>query len=502
MSMPAEHMPPILTLTDLLQGYADAPPVLIHGVASDSRLLADGYLFLACQGVSSHGLDYLAEAKAAGASAVAYDASTTHTPEDIGVPVIAVDKLGAKLGEIASRFYGRPSETLGVIGITGTNGKTTVAWLVLQCARLLGERCGYLGTLGHGVDEIEHAEGMTTPAAVELHGRLADFVDQGASFAAIEVSSHALSQGRVDGVRFLAALFTNLTRDHLDYHADMRDYFESKARLFLESDTEHRIVNLDSEYGTQLAARCGPEVVTVSTDVDRVADTRQHVFVRAVTANDQGSDVVIVSSWGDGRFALPLPGDFNVANAVTVLALMLKLGVPMNAACEVLSEVHAPPGRMQRVDATGTTVYVDYAHTPDAIEAALRALRAHCRGKLWCVFGCGGERDAGKRPQMAGSAERLADSIVITSDNPRTEDPQQIIDEIVSGLEQPQLATVIEDRAAAIAWAIDQAVETDIVLIAGKGHENYQQTGAERRPFSDYAVAEAALAAGATGVEQ
>lgn len=502
MSMPAEHMPPILTLTDLLRGYADAPPILIHGVASDSRLLADGYLFLACQGVSSHGLDYLAKAKAAGASAVAYDASTTHTPEDIDVPMIGVDELGAKLGEIASRFYGRPSERLGVIGVTGTNGKTTVAWLVLQCARLLGERCGYLGTLGHGVDEIEHAEGMTTPAAVELHGRLADFVDQDASFAAIEVSSHALSQGRVDGVRFLAALFTNLTRDHLDYHADMRDYFESKARLFLESDTEHRIVNLDSEYGSQLAERCGKEVVTVSTDFDRVADTRQHVFVRAVMANDQGSDIVIVSSWGDGRFALSLPGDFNVANAVIVLALMLKLGVPMSAACEVLSQVHAPPGRMQRVDATGITVYVDYAHTPDAIEAALRALRAHCRGKLWCVFGCGGERDAGKRPQMAGSAERLADSIVITSDNPRTEDPQQIIDEIVSGLEQPQLATVIEDRAAAIAWAIDQAVETDIVLIAGKGHENYQQTGAERRPFSDYAVAKAALAAGATGVEQ
>ena len=502
MSMPAEHAPPILTLADLLQGCADAPPIPIHGVASDSRLLANGYLFLACQGISSHGLDYLVEAKAAGASAVAYDASTADTPEDIGVPMIAVDELGEKLGEIASRFHGRPSEALGVIGVTGTNGKTTVAWLVAQCARLLGERCGYLGTLGYGVDETESSEGMTTPAAVELHGRLAEFVDQGASFAAIEVSSHALSQGRVDGVHFLATLFTNLTRDHLDYHANLLEYFETKARLFLESDTEHRIVNLDSEYGRQLAERCGQEVVTVSTDFDRDANTRQHLFVRSVVVNSRGSDIVFVSSWGDGRFTLPLPGDFNVANAVIVLALMLKLGVPMNAACEVLSQVQAPPGRMQRVQATGTTVYVDYAHTPDAIESVLRALRAHCRGKLWCVFGCGGERDAGKRPLMAKSAERLADSIVITSDNPRMEDPQKIIEEIVSGLDQPKLATVIEDRAAAIGWAIDQAAEADVVLIAGRGHENYQQVGAERRLFSDYAVADAALAAGVKGVEQ
>jgi UDP-N-acetylmuramoyl-L-alanyl-D-glutamate--2,6-diaminopimelate ligase len=502
MSMPAEHVPPILTLADLLQGFADAPPIAVHGVASDSRLVADGYLFLACQGVSSHGLDYVAEATAAGASAIAYDASTAAPSEDIGVPLIAVDELGAKLGEIASRFYGRPSETLGVIGVTGTNGKTTVAWLVLQCARLLGERCGYVGTLGCGVDEIESGEGMTTPAAVELHGRLAEFIDQGASFAAVEVSSHALSQGRVDGVRFLAALFTNLTRDHLDYHADLLEYFETKARLFLESDAEHRIVNLDSEFGSELADRCGQQAVTVSTDIGRVADTRQHVFVRSVVTNNQGSDIVVVSSWGDGRFTLPLPGDFNVANGVLVLALMLKLGVPMNEACRALSQVDAPPGRMQRVDATGTAVYIDYAHTPNAIEAALRTLRAHCQGKLWCVFGCGGERDAGKRPLMAKSAERLADNIVVTSDNPRTEDPQQIIDDIVSGLGQPQRAAVIEDRAAAIAWVIDQAAETDIVLIAGKGHENYQQVGAERRPFSDYAVAEAALVAGAQGGEQ
>jgi UDP-N-acetylmuramoyl-L-alanyl-D-glutamate--2,6-diaminopimelate ligase len=500
--MPAEYLPPVLTLADLLKGYADAPPLPIHGVASDSRLLAKGHLFLACQGTNSHGLDYLADAKAAGVSAVAYDASTTETPEDIGVPMIAIDDLRAKLGEIANRFYGRPSRDLGVIGVTGTNGKTTVAWLVAQCAQLLGERCGYLGTLGYGVNEIQSAEGMTTPAAVELHGRLAEFVDQDANYAAIEVSSHALSQGRVDGVRFEAVLFTNLTRDHLDYHADMRDYFETKARLFLETDTHNRIVNVDSEYGAQLAARCGEEAVVVSTDIDREADGRPYVFVRSVEANQQGSDITFASSWGDGRFSLPLPGDFNVENAVIVLGLMLSQGVSLDTACEVLSRVQAPPGRMERIVIEGAAVYVDYAHTPDAIESALNALRAHCRGKLWCVFGCGGDRDAGKRPLMAETAERLADCLVITTDNPRTEDPRRIIDEIVAGLSRPEIATVIEDRAAAIGWAIGRAAETDIVLIAGKGHEDYQEIGTERHPFSDHAIADAASAARAKGGTQ
>ncbi|MGB5625203.1 MAG: UDP-N-acetylmuramoyl-L-alanyl-D-glutamate--2,6-diaminopimelate ligase [Woeseiaceae bacterium] len=497
MSMPAEHLPSIPTLADLLQGYADAPPLPVRGISSDSRQLRNGYVFLACQGINSHGLEYLADAKAAGASAVAYDASTADRPEDSDMLLIAVDHLGDKLGEIANRFYCRPSEALRVFGVTGTNGKTTVAWLVDQCAQLLGVRCAYLGTLGYGVDEIAGVEGMTTPAAVELHDRLAGFVEQGAEFAAIEVSSHALSQGRVDGVRFEAALFTNLSRDHLDYHANMREYFEAKARLFLESDVRHRIVNVDSEFGAQLAARCGQEVVTVSTRFDRVTDGRPYVFVRSVILNKRGSEVTFDSSWGDSHFTLLMPGDFNVANAVIVLALLLQQGVPLDAACDALSKAQAPPGRMERVAADGPTVYVDYAHTPNAIEVALRALRPHCRGKLWCVFGCGGQRDSGKRPLMAKSAERLADRVVITSDNPRTEDPQQIIDDAVAGLARPEAATIIEDRAAAIAWVVAQANEADIVLIAGKGHENYQQVGTEKRPFSDYAVAEAAMAAAA-----
>ncbi len=497
MSMPAEHISSSPTLTELLQGYADAPAIPVNGISSDSRQLGEGYLFLACQGISSHGIDFLEEAIAAGVCAIAWDSSTTDAPVvPGGLAMFGVANLSAHLGEIANRFYGRPSANMKVFGVTGTNGKTTVAWLIAQCLQRLEHKCAYLGTLGFGVAELQGGEGMTSPPVVELHERLAGFVAAGAEAAAIEVSSHALSQGRVDGVQFETALFTNLTRDHLDYHKNMQDYFESKARLFVECDTRNRIVNLDSEFGTELAARCGQNVVTVSTEFNRVSNGRPYVFVRSVVANDQGSNITFSSSWGDGQFVLPLPGDFNVANAAIVLALLLSQGVSVAAACSALAEVDTPPGRMQRVAAGGAAVYIDYAHTPNAIEVALRALRLHCRGKLWCVFGCGGDRDAGKRPLMGRCAERLADQVVITSDNPRGEDPQLIIGEINAGFINPESAIVIEDRAAAIAWAISQAASHDVVLIAGKGHEEYQQIGTERLRISDYAVALAALEAG------
>ena len=497
MSVPAEQLNTGPTVADLLLGYVDAPALPVAGIASDSRQVGEGFLFLATQGLASHGLDYIDDALAAGATAIAFDVSTAEAPANVTVPVLPVVDLGAKLGEIANRYYARPSERLKVVGVTGTNGKTTVAWLVAQCDELLGGICGYLGTLGYGVGELVGAEGMTTPAAIELHGRLAEFCDQQATSAAIEVSSHALSQRRVDGVHFEAALFTNLTRDHLDYHADMREYFESKARLFEQADVLHRIVTIDSEWGAELAARSGEDVVVVATHVDRAveraSDKRPHVFVRTVDATEQGTEFVVDSSWGSGRVRLPLPGDFNVANAALVLALLLQRGVDFDTARDVLSQVSAPPGRMQRVAAAGVNVYVDYAHTPQAIEASLTALRAHCSGRLFCVFGCGGERDTGKRPLMGRAAEQHADTVVITSDNPRNESPQKIIAEIVEGLRQPEDAVVIEDRAAAIAWAIGQASAGDVVLLAGKGHEAYQQVGDLRLPFSDLLVAQTAL---------
>ena len=496
MSMPAERLTTTLTLDQLLRGLADAPAIEVRGISSDSRSLRPGDLFLACGGASGHGLDYVADAVTAGVAAVAWDASTAVTPaQEVGVPMIAVPDLAQHLGEIANRFYDRPSAALRVVGVTGTNGKTTVAWLIAQCCEYLGPSCGYVGTLGAGIGTIEGGDNMTTPGAVELHGRLAKFRDQGAIGAAIEVSSHALAQNRIDGVVFDSVLFTNLSRDHLDYHGDMHSYAETKAKLFLEYSARNRIINLDSEFGTQLASRCGQDVITVSTNFDRVANGRPYVFVRSVVATERGSRVRVNTSWGDGEFELPIPGDFNVANGVIVLALLLKQGIAMDAALAALESVTAPPGRMQRVAVAGKlpVVYVDYAHTPAAIEVALRALRAHCKGSLWCVFGCGGDRDAGKRPQMGKLAERRADHIVITSDNPRREAPTDIIDDIVAGLRNPELATVIEDRATAIAWAIAQAAAADVVLIAGKGHEDYQLVGDERRDFSDYGTAQANL---------
>lgn len=498
MSMAAKRLNPAMTLTELMQDLVDAPAIPVAGIASDSRDLQSGYVFLAIGGESSHGLDYAAAAADAGAAAIVYDASTAvAVPERLGIPLLAVADLRSHIGDIANRYFVNPSRDVRVIGITGTNGKTTVAWLIAQCLERLGRHCGYIGTLGHGIGEIEIAEGMTTPDVVELHRRIAGFRDAGASHAAVEVSSHALAQQRTDGVHFDAALLTNLTRDHLDYHGDMRTYGEAKASLFLAAQPNRRVINIDSEFGADLAVRCGPEAITVSTKPDRVANGQPCVFVRSFVARSEGTEIAIHSTWGDGNVWLPLPGEFNVANAAAVVALLVSDGVPIGMACDVLSEIDAPPGRMQRVVAGdhGPTVYVDYAHTPDALEHALRALRPHCSGSLWCVFGCGGDRDSGKRPLMGGAAELNADRVVVTSDNPRGERPDAIIDEILAGLGHPQHATVIEDRAAAIAWAIRNASDADIVLLAGKGHENYQLVGASRLRFSDYGTVAANLLA-------
>jgi len=487
MSMPAEHLYTSPKLSELLNGFADAPAIELSGIASDSRKLGAGYLFLACGGGTSHGLDFVDDALQAGVAAIAYDATTAATvPSAVGVPLIAVDRLADRLGVIANRFFDFPSQQLSVVGVTGTNGKTTVAWLIAQCLQQLGKQCSYLGTLNNE---------MTTPPVIELHECLADFRDGGATDAAIEVSSHALDQDRVDGVHFDTVLFTNLSRDHLDYHADMREYAEAKAKLFTDCNPEHRIINLDTEFGAQLAARCRQAITTVSTSFDRVANGWPYVFLQAAVATKDGSEITVRSSWGDGRFRLPMPGDFNVANAVMVLALLLHKGVSMQQACAALSQVEAPPGRMQRVRAGDDmpAVYVDYAHSPKAIEVALRAVRAHCRGRLWVVFGCGGDRDTGKRSLMGQVAQRLADHVVVTSDNPRSESPTAIIDDIVAGLASPQAATIIEERAAAIAWTIRHAGAADVVMIAGKGHEDYQEIDGERIPFSDYAIAAANL---------
>jgi UDP-N-acetylmuramoyl-L-alanyl-D-glutamate--2,6-diaminopimelate ligase len=496
MSMPAEILGTHGNLKDLLRGFAHAPDLPLSGIAADSRRVEAGDVFLACQGTTSHGLEYLDQALEAGAVAVVWD-SATGSPIEAGVPMIPVDGLADHLGEIANRWFHAPSKTVRVTGVTGTNGKTTVAYLIQQCMELLQWKCAYIGTLGSGFSDIGGDGSMTTPPCIELHKLLAEYREQGAQHAAIEVSSHALEQKRVDGVHFESAIFTNLSRDHIDYHGSMRAYFESKASLFLDNDIRNRIVCLDTDFGSELAGRCGANVVTVSARADSVANGRPYVFARAVKTNKSGSNISIESSWGSAELSLSLPGKFNVANAAQVLALLLCQDVPLAEACGSLSKVSAPRGRMQLVTTSTDTglpaVYVDYSHTPASLEAALKALRGHCRGKLWCVFGCGGDRDRGKRPMMGEVAERLADFPIVTSDNPRTEAPGKIIADIMDGMSREP--TTIKDRNDAIAHAVSSAGDDDVVLVAGKGHEAYQIIGTERIHFSDIEVAAKHLAA-------
>lgn len=493
MNMPAEALRTHCTLRDLLEGIAEAPDIEVRGISSNSAKLTAGDVFFALVGETSHGLDYVSEALRAGVQAVVWDASAdVVAPDHPDVPMIPVAGLTKHIGEIANRFYGSPSNSMKVAGVTGTNGKTTVSFLVAQCMQMLGNTCAYIGTLGFGIGELDSDSEMTTPACIDLHQKLAKLHDAGAGYAAIEVSSHALQQDRINGVHFDSAIFTNLSRDHMDYHGSMRAYGDTKARLFSGREVEHRIICMDTEFGQELADRCGDKVVTVSTRFDRLANGRPFVFVRSVVATEAGSNIAVDSSWGKFEFQLPLPGNFNVANAICVLGLLLSWDVAVADACNVLSKVSAPPGRMQRVaESVAPGVYVDYAHTPAGLEAALRSLRSHCKKSLWCVFGCGGDRDRGKRPLMGKTASRLADRVIVTNDNPRFELPGNIIAEVMQGVGSKPGAIAIEDRATAIAYAIHNASDEDIVLIAGKGHENYQLIGNRRLVFSDYDTAQA-----------
>jgi UDP-N-acetylmuramoyl-L-alanyl-D-glutamate--2,6-diaminopimelate ligase len=497
MSTPARRLTNAITLEELFVGIAGAPALPLSDITTDSRRVREGSLFLACRGLRSHGLDYLDDVVSRGASAVAYDSTTgVLAARDARVPLLPVPYLCGRLGALANRFFDAPSDAIAVLGVTGTNGKSTVAWLLARCLTSLGQACAYNGTLGYGLRDLACEDEMTSPDVIELHRRLAAFRDQGAACAAIEVSSHALDQDRVAGVRFEAVVFTNLSRDHLDYHGNMDAYGAAKARLFEDFGARHRIVNVDTGFGTELAMRCGPDVVAVSSEPGRTPPGGRYVVLEALARTADGSRVAVRSSWGAYRFDLPLIGGFNVANAACVLALLLARGVPIDAACRALGAVAAPPGRMQNVGSgSGPGVFVDYAHTPDALRAVLREARLHTEGALWCVFGCGGARDIGKRPEMGAIAAELADRVIVTSDNPRTESPAAIIDDILGGIPVATNVEAIEDRATAIETAIARAGRGDIVLIAGKGHENYQLIGDRRIPFSDQDVAAAALAA-------
>ena len=482
----------------LLAGLVSAPRIAVRGLSLDSRQLQPGDAFVALGGHSTHGLDHVAEAVARGALAILWDPTEGRElpPLPPAVTPVSVPGLRPELGDLADRFYGEPSSALEVAGITGTNGKTTCAWLLAQCA---GSAGAYLGTLGCGRPPSVSPAAHTTPDVLAIHRALRALADGGARHAAVEVSSHALDQGRIAGVRVRLAAFTNLTRDHLDYHGTMAAYGAAKERLFHCRGLAHAVVNTDDPFGRELASRL-PSAVALTAVQAVGAPPASARFVRAtaIACRPDGLEIEGQSHAGAFRLRSPLIGAFNAENLLLVLGLALASGLPLAAALATLAVATPPPGRMEafRAGGRGPMLVVDYAHTPDALAKVLAALRAHASGRLWCVFGCGGERDPGKRPLMAAAAEAGADCIVITDDNPRGEDPERIVAMIRAGFSGRVPVHVERDRAVAIEGAAQQARSGDLVLIAGKGHEDYQIYGSERRAFSDRERARA-LTAGA-----
>jgi UDP-N-acetylmuramoyl-L-alanyl-D-glutamate--2,6-diaminopimelate ligase len=515
--MSARRLGALLEGIDTVPAAGPVADVVVEDLASDSREVRRGGLFLACRGRRTHGLAHLSEALTRGARVVLWERGEGDEPPALpaGAPApvaLAVPALSRHAGTIADRFFGRPSATLAVAGITGTNGKTTSAWLLAQALTATGRPCGYVGTLGAGLPPSVLPGSHTTADAVTVHRQLASLRAGGATAVAMEVSSHALDQDRVGGVRFRVAAFTNLTRDHLDYHGTMEAYGAAKARLFAWPGLDARVFNVDDAFGAALAGRerDAGRPVCVARAAHRIARARALAaaegagFVlagEAVRASASGLTLAVETHAGDATLQLPLMGEFNADNAMLVLAMLLELGVPLADACVALGSGHAPPGRMEAIRAPAGAAgrplaIVDYAHTPDALAKALAAARAHCRGRLTAVFGCGGDRDRGKRPQMGRIAGELADRVLVTDDNPRSEAPELIAAEVLAGVPPGALARVVHDRGAAIRAALDEAGDGDVVLIAGKGHEDYQLVGDRRLSFSDREAARAALAAG------
>ncbi|HYX73324.1 MAG TPA: UDP-N-acetylmuramoyl-L-alanyl-D-glutamate--2,6-diaminopimelate ligase [Steroidobacteraceae bacterium] len=482
-------------LGELVAGWAAVPPeLMVSDLTLDSRAATPGSLFLAARGQSHHGLAFAPEAVARGARAVLYEPEAPTVPLPAQVFLAPVPELTARAGLIADRFFGAPSERITVAGITGTNGKTTCAWLLAQALQRCRRQCGYLGTLGVGLPPQVTSMLHTTPDAVTVHRQLAALAAAGAECVSMEVSSHALDQARVNGVRFHTAAFTNLTRDHLDYHGTMERYGAAKARLFAWPGLTCRVINFDDPFGAALARAASPARLILTTRAARASQALPAgaEFVRAtrVQAESTGLTIEVESSWGAVELSVRLMGEFNVENALTVLAVLLAWNIPLRDAARALAKVRAARGRMEMFGGRGRSplAIVDYAHTPDALANALRAARLHCRGQLRVVFGCGGDRDAGKRPLMGSIAAQLADDLVLTDDNPRGEDPQRIVADIVAGIGNEAPLTVEHDRALAIRLALQRSAPDDVVLIAGKGHEDYQITAHERRAFRDQSV--------------
>lgn len=471
----------------------------ISRIEMDSRRLQTGDLFLACRGATLHGKRFVREAFDAGVAAVAVDvdedeilgAELVERAQEKQVPLLAVVRLDQKLGEIAARFYERPSEKMTVIGVTGTNGKTSVTQFLAQCLHSEQQPCGVIGTLGNGIWGKLKSSIFTTPLAPGVQKHLARIQAEGADFVAMEVSSHALDQGRVNAVDFDVAVLTNLSRDHLDYHGDMQAYAAAKAKLFYFHGLRTAVLNWDDELGRKLGQELSSRdmhvvAYTLEAEEDESIENIQFLQAAIVDRSQKGMHLRVKGHWGECELQTGLLGDFNASNLLAVLGTLLSLGVSLEEAVARVVNVTPPAGRMECFVAQGLPlVVVDYAHTPDALTQVLRTLRSHCDGSLWVVFGCGGDRDKGKRALMAQAAESIADKIIVTNDNPRTEAASAIVEDILQGFSSSEDVDVIYEREHAIVFAIKHASKEDIVLLAGKGHEDYQIIGTERKHFSD-----------------
>lgn len=460
----------------------------VAGITTDSRKVQPGYLFLACRGSEAHGLVYLDQALERGAAAVAWEPGERYPQLETRVPSVAVANLGRQVGEIAARFYAQPSRELFVMGVTGTDGKTSCVHLAAQAAAHLGRRCGMLGTIGFGyLGELDPAS-HTTPDPVAMQCWMRRMVDSGADSLAMEVSSHALDQGRINGVALDVAIYTNLSRDHLDYHGDLRNYARAKRRLLELEGLKAVLVNVDDDQGRAWAKEFAVSRPVISYGIDQPAGGERFLRATELRRSPDGLAFTLVTESQRIDFACGLVGRFNVYNLLAVAGAWCAAGLPLDEVAAALARVTTVPGRLEAFRAAGQPlVIVDYAHTPAALIQALAAVAEHLPegGKIITVMGCGGNRDAGKRPQMVAAAAARSALLVLTDDNPRYESPQEIMADMLEGLPANQDYVVIHDRATAIDHAIRRAGPQDLVLVAGKGHEDYQQIGAERRPFSD-----------------
>lgn len=466
----------------------------INGLSLDSRCVQPNDVFIALSGAQQHGLAFVENAIHNGAAAVLFDPANggDRLAQAINtVPALAIENLGKYVGSIAARFYGEPSKNLTVIGITGTNGKTS-------CSQFLGQMlddCGIIGTLGWGEWSHLHKTINTTPDALSLQQIMAEFVRQDKKAVAMEVSSHALDQGRVNGITFKGAIYTNISRDHLDYHGTMEEYLAAKLKLLQSPGLEFAVINMDDDYGQRIIAAAPDQVLCwgVSAKNNQVQTDE---IINALNITHQFDGIEMQVNWrGEQQtIKVPLYGDFNTENILCVIAVMLALGYSLIDIAGKLSSVKPVAGRMDRcgTSADKLSVFIDYAHSPDALNRVLGSLRQHCANQLWVVFGCGGNRDTGKRPQMGSITEQWADHIIVTDDNPRYENNETIAKEILSGCKSDKVI-LIQDRKQAIQYAINHAMEDDCILIAGKGHENYQEIKGVQYPFNDKQIAEETL---------